>query len=435
MPSTIVLDLKKVSDVNRNTWPDNRGVIAHSSFKSQAQGLFTEIHENTPKEHTQLEMDVKRSGIIIDNNGTLVTCYSTQDFLDKASSLTDDQKQYIQNVAQQGLFGGGSAHIALGNYYKDQNITLADSRNGYEGKTDDAQLYIQIKDKEVKFINTINFSLRDIQNPYEGVDIVELSMVADISSLTKGTEKDTPIHMIVTQEEKRTDVVNELRKIEGQAVVHSPTKVNELHDLVQKVRHNKREMLQPEVTEHNLEAIKLIAKESLNEELSLEDRQIALNKQLHSTSLQISNSGACEQQMEAKIYTFLTSNTKLKEEKRQQFGAQKVIEYISTFEGGNASKGQKPSKKVVSNILCSLTSEGKQQKAIQKNAGLIMRQAMDSKNLGFSDRVKKLFDNITLMVIKDRKEVKEVVNNIKNESFAEKLKSQRILNTSLDRSP
>ena len=262
--NTIILDLRKIE--------------TGEHFDKYCKDLFAPIQHKTPEENRVLEADLYRSKIIIDIDGQRKICSSFQEFLDNSTMLTDDQHTYITNIGHQGLFGGGSAVMPVSFVAcMPQDIIMQDTRSIANTLTDDVALCVYVKDGKVTLANTIQYKLTNIDG-VEPKGNVTLSMVADITNVKKGSERETPIHMVISQPNVGTNIIHAIREAEPDAVIVSHDQKD--HHFINTVRQDKARdneiTLQPFIRDTS--DIDKLAAQNLDDSKPLIFRQTALNQ-------------------------------------------------------------------------------------------------------------------------------------------------------------
>ena len=242
---TIILDVKKLQT---------------DEFTRSCKDLFGKIHDNTEHENEQLEKDLFRSKIILDLDGHRIECNSIKQFVQSSKTLTAEQCNYILNVGQQGIFGGGSAMIPVGMLAFRHDVMLTDQRNSTQAATDDVPLCVSIKHGKVTLTNSINFTLVSPEN-LKPKGNMKISMIADITNIKQNKEQETPIHMIISQAKNReVDIIRAVREAEKQAELISPDKKTALINHIQQVRKDKALDSKVKVSQVYREAAQIVAK-------------------------------------------------------------------------------------------------------------------------------------------------------------------------------
>lgn len=427
-----------MQDNNENTLVLDMRKVTSQHFRPQYNNLCPRLHINSKDEDLQLEKDLSRSKIIVDNNGTRTTCSSIAEFRAATTMLSSRQRQYILNVGHQGLFGGGSALIPA--QINSPDIFFQDIRNhtnseGEMYQTADVPLCVSIQDGKVALTNTIDFPIMKYNaqghaEPFLQDTSLTLSMVADITNLSdvnKTTSaiqiKEMPIYMTISHQNKPADleILNDFRKLENNAEVTGPTKTN-ITNFIQQVRDDKTydNIMHGQNASSVIDIIEELAIKSLDNSKTLEERQQNLDNILDQSTFKIPEGTPTTYEIASKILSSRTSPDK--DQIRLHYAAHAITKYATSFDNQRG----KPSSTVVAKIVDTLIEDTKTKNILQKNAGLILRHATENKDLSFKDRVKKVLDRISIAIMpKVLIPEKHMAKNFAEQIRSERQKTQR----------
>ena len=384
----LVIDFRKVKE----------GGLYHSFTKN----LFREVHDNSPEEEKAFNKDITRDGIVVDVNGTRKIYKSKKEFMED-KNLNEAQKQYITNICHQGIFGGGAAVMPMARVGENEYMPME------KKLASDIFISVYIRDDKVTLIHSKEFQIQDVRTGFalDTMRTLQLSMVADVTNIHehKGNKRDIPIYMVANEfgdVGSRSPLVSKTEAKESDAVISQNEISDKLHFITQARRDRALDR------EKDLDSI---VKDSLDNTQSLADRQTKLDIETdnkHFVDIPDKVSDGTQQILASQICYHTTSDAD--RIFRLHYGAKKVAEYAASFDD---NKNDKPHSKVVSEILSNLTDDPVQQSLFKKNAPMILRQAVETKNLSFTDRVKKVFDRVGMIVIPEKRELRDIMRTVK----------------------
>ena len=249
------------------------------------------------------------------------------------------------------------------------------------------------------------------------------------STIKRGQEFKTPIHMVISQKDTKLDIVGNIRKAENNAAKMLPRATHNILSVIEEIRRDKAydneiklaPLIQKLDLIHTSEIDKL-THQSLDTNIPSILRQTALNRALSTDTVKIPPQDYKPEIMSSEIYRCTTTDTPNKESLRINYAAHNIVKYATSSNAGPAHTND--SKHIVSSIFNAALDDGHTKDLLMKNSAMILRQATESKHLSFKDRVNKVVDKISMVISPEKKAVKSFVETLKAERQA--AKSQEI---------